>query len=239
MMKNNLIVFLFSLLATAILAQDTIVKQHFKYQHLIIPTALITAGIILKSPSIQTDLQNNVRNAFGQDFRTRTDDYLQFLPTAQMLAGNYIGFKSEHSLKQMLSNAAISLVLVGGTAYIIKNATKDLRPDGSAFNSFPSGHTATAFSGATLQFLEYRESNIWYAASGYLFATATGVLRVANNRHWSGDVVTGAGLGMAIGTIVYYFNPIQLNKKTSKKTTFLPYPSLQDKTYGIGILCQF
>ena len=84
-MKNNLIAYMFSLLATAIFAQDTIVKQHFKYQNLLIPTALIATGIVLKTPSIQTDLQNNVRNAFGQDFRTRTDDYLQFLPTAQML----------------------------------------------------------------------------------------------------------------------------------------------------------
>ena len=238
-MKKIISLVLISFFANTFFAQDTIVKQHFKYQNLIIPTTLIATGIVLKSPSIQTNLQNDVRNAFGQDFRTRTDDYLQFLPTAQMLVGNYIGFDSEHSTKQMLLNAAISLVLVGSTTYIIKNTTKDLRPDGSAYNSFPSGHTATAFSGATLQFLEYRKSNIWYAASGYLFATATGVLRVANNRHWSGDMVTGAGLGMAIGTIVYYFNPLQFNKKSSNKTTFLPYPSVQDKTYGVGVLCQF
>ena len=238
-MKKIVSLVLISFFANTFFAQDTIVKQHFKYQNLIIPSALIATGIALKLPSIQTNLQNDVRNTFGQDFRTRTDDYLQFLPTAQMLVGNYLGFDSEHSTKQMLLNAAISLVLVGSTTYIIKNTTKNLRPDGSAYNSFPSGHTATAFSGATLQFLEYRKSNIWYATSGYLFATATGVLRVANNRHWSGDVVTGAGLGIAIGTIVYYFNPLQFNKKSGNKTTFLPYPSVQGKTYGVGVLCQF
>lgn len=238
-MKNILISLFLSIISVGIFAQDTLIKTKFKYQTLIIPTALIATGIVLKSPTIQANIQHDVRNAFGQNFHNNIDDYIQFVPTIQILSGNYLGFESEHNFKQMLSNIVVSKLAVGGATLLIKNVTKDQRPDGSAYNSFPSGHTAMAFSGATLQFLEYRKSNLWYAASGYFFATATGILRVANNRHWSGDVAAGAGLGIAIGTIVHCFNPIKFNKKISKKTTYLPYPTIQNKTYGVGLLCQF
>ena len=86
-------------------------------------------------------------------------------------------------------------------------------------------------------FLEYRDSNLLYASSGYLFATATGILRVANNRHWVGDVAAGAGLGIAIATVVNYLNPWQLDNKT-KKTAFIGYPIINEQSTGVGLLCK-
>jgi membrane-associated phospholipid phosphatase len=52
-----------------------------------------------------------------------------------------------------------------------------------------SGHTAIAFTNATLLFQEYKDSNLWYASSGFVFATATAILRIANNKHYSSDVL--------------------------------------------------
>jgi membrane-associated phospholipid phosphatase len=46
---------------------------------------------------------------------------------------------------------------------------------------------------ATLLFQEYKDSNLWYASSGFVFATATAILRIANNKHYSSDVLAGAG----------------------------------------------
>jgi PAP2 superfamily len=216
---------------------DSLVKEKFNYKKLILPASLIAVGGILKTPSIQTDIQKNIRNTFGEDFKTKADDYIQFLPAAQMLGGNALGFKSQHGYKQMATNILISNLIVGGVVYIGKTTAKDLRPDGSANNSFPSGHTATAFNNATLLFFEYKDSNIWYASSGYLFAATTGILRIANNRHWSGDVVAGAGIGIAIGTIVSYWNPFHFDKK-SKDIGLIGYPVINDKNYGIGLVYQ-
>ena len=218
-MKNILLFFLAFAVANGTSAQDSLKvnKSKLTYKDFIIPTALVVTGALLKSPKTQLNLQESAQKTFGNDFHTRIDDYLQFVPAAQMLTGNLLGFKSKHGYKQMMANIAMSNLMVGGVTFIAKKSAKDLRPDGSAYNSFPSGHTATAFNNATLLFLEYKDSNIWYASSGFAFATATGVLRIANNRHWTGDVVAGAGIGIAIGTIVSYWNPFRFDEKSNKK----------------------
>ncbi len=239
-MKNFILLFISFATAINLQAQDTIVKKEKKlsYKCFIIPTALIATSIILKTNPIQNNLQQDSKSRFGKGFHTKIDDYFQFVPAAQMLTGNLLGFESTHGYKQMIANLTVSNLLVGGVIFIAKKSANDLRPDGSANNSFPSGHTATAFNNATLLFLEYRKSNIWYASSGFLFATATGALRVANNRHWSGDVFAGAGIGMSIGIIVSYWNPFKFDKKENKKIGYIGYPIINDRLAGIGLLCR-
>jgi PAP2 superfamily len=239
-MKNFILLFISFATAINLQAQDTIVKKEEKlsYKCFIIPTALIATSIILKTNPIQNNLQQDSKSRFGKDFHTKIDDYFQFVPAAQVLTGDLLGFKSKHCFKQKIANLAISNILVGGVTFLGKSAAKDLRPDGSAKNSFPSGHTATAFNNATILFLEYKDSNIWYASSGFLFATATGALRVANNRHWSGDVLAGAGIGMSIGIIVSYWNPFKFDKKENKKLGFIGYPIINEQATGIGLLCR-
>ena len=41
-----------------------------------------------------------------------------------------------------------SEILMSGSVTFLKHAVQELRPDGSARNSFPSGHTAQAFAAA-------------------------------------------------------------------------------------------
>ena len=221
-------------------AQDTIVKTENKLgvRDFIIPSALITTGFVLKSKNIQENIQKSAQKTFGVDFKTKIDDYIQFAPAVQALTGNLLGFQSKHGYRQMMINLAISNIAVGVVTYGVKSTYKDLRPDGSAFNSFSSGHTATAFNNATILFLEYKDSNIWYASSGFAFATATGVLRMANNRHWSGDVVAGAGIGIAIATVVTYWNPFNFDSKNNKKVGFIGYPVFNEQSTGIGLLCR-
>ena len=239
-MKKASIIILSFLLIFNLSAQDSLKVKNEKltYKDFIIPTTLIGTGFVLKSKDIQTNIQETAQKTFGVNFHTEIDNYIQFAPAAQVLTGNLLGFKSKHGYKQLMTNIAISNVAVGIVTFGVKSAYRDLRPDGSAFNSFSSGHTATAFNNATLLFLEYKDSNIWYASSGFAFATATGVLRMANNRHWSGDVVAGAGIGIAIATIVTYLNPFNFDKKENKKLGFIGYPIINEQTTGIGLLCR-
>lgn len=243
-MKNQIFFLLLIFSVSIANAQDSLTivkntsKEQFNYNKLILPTGLIVVGAILKTPVLQKNIQENVRSVFATNFHTSADNYLQFVPVAQMFAGNVLGFQSKHGYKQMMINTIISGVIMGGIVYAGKTATHDLRPDGSANNSFPSGHSATAFTNATLLFYEYKDSNVWYASSGYLFATSTAVLRMANNRHWSGDVVAGAGIGIAVATIVNYWNPFHFDDKKTNKLGLFGYPIINDKSYGIGFLYQ-
>jgi membrane-associated phospholipid phosphatase len=70
-----------------------------------------------------------------------------------------------------------------------------------SYDSFPSGHTATAFSLATVVAMQYG-SHTWVPIAAYGVAAAVGVSRLTGNMHWLSDVVFGAVLGHVIGRLV-------------------------------------
>lgn len=72
-------------------------------------------------------------------------------------------------------------------------------------SSLPSGHTAQAFTAAAVLACSYDHAP-WIALPAYLTATAVGVARVVENEHYVSDVVAGAIIGTAIGTLVVRAN---------------------------------
>ena len=70
----------------------------------------------------------------------------------------------------------------------------------SAYRSFPSGHTTTAFALATTIANHYPDYK-WYS---YGLATLVGISRIYEEAHWASDVVAGAGLGYASAKFVEY-----------------------------------
>jgi membrane-associated phospholipid phosphatase len=68
----------------------------------------------------------------------------------------------------------------------------------SAFDAFPSGHTATAFSIATVFATQYKDIKaipvICYSA-----ATLVGISRLTEHEHWASDVFVGGIMGYLCG----------------------------------------
>ena len=91
----------------------------------------------------------------------------------------------------------------------LKYSLKIQRPENGTFNSFPSGHTAQAFVESQVLFNEFYQTNKVIAFSGFLTSISTGSLRVINNRHWIPDVLMGAGIGILVTNLVYYFKPLK------------------------------
>lgn len=75
---------------------------------------------------------------------------------------------------------------------------------GLSLSLIPSGHTATAFMTATMLTKEYGHRSPWVGIGAYSVATATGLMRMANNKHWLSDVLTGAGIGILSTEAGYY-----------------------------------
>ena len=131
------------------------------------------------------------------DFKTGIDDYTQFFGPAMVVGLKLGGYEGRSDWPRLLASAAMSYGIMAGFVNGIKYTAKEMRPDGSTANSWPSGHTATAFVGATLLHKEYGLTRSpWWSVAGYGVATATGVMRVLNNRHWVSDVMSGAGIGI-------------------------------------------
>ena len=131
------------------------------------------------------------------DFKTGIDDYTQFFGPAMVVGLKLGGYEGRSDWPRLLASAGMSYAIMAGFVNGIKYTAKEMRPDGSTANSWPSGHTATSFVGATLLHKEYGLTRSpWWSVAGYGVATATGVMRVLNNRHWISDVMSGAGIGI-------------------------------------------
>jgi hypothetical protein len=84
----------------------------------------------------------------------------------------------------------------------LKFATHRLRPDGSNYQSFPSGHAAITF--ATARVIE-RHLGWRKAALGYGIASYVALSRLHDNVHFLSDVVFGAAVGSIAGrTVVHH-----------------------------------
>ena len=57
---------------------------------------------------------------------------------------------------------------------------------------------------ATMLSKEYGCRSPWYSIGGYSVATAVGVMRIANNKHWLSDVLVGAGIGIITTELGYF-----------------------------------
>jgi PAP2 superfamily len=215
-------------------------KEIKKY---ILPTVLFTYGLV--TPSIkglkkldesvkQNTLQINNRKVF------KLDDYAQYSPIAAVYGLNLAGYKGKNNLKNATMILITSKIISTAGAQGIKRISKRLRPDSSANNSFPSGHTTEAFANATFLFEEYKDKNIWIGIAGYAIASTTAYLRIYNNRHWLSDVVAGAGLGIASTKFAYWLYP-KISKKLFKKNAnnTVIMPSYSNRNFAINYVRRF
>lgn len=95
--------------------------------------------------------------------------------------------------------------------------------DGHKLNSsFPSGHTTLAFAAATVYAMEYKDKP-WVPILSYSAASLMGLSRIAQNMHWTTDVLAGAMLGYLSGRQVvnnyHRYAKIQ-NTKLKNKVSF-------------------
>ena len=137
-------------------------------------------------------------------FEAKFDDYMQYAPWAAHLVMGACGVKGVSKNRwQVLTADALAAVMMAATVKGLKICVNRTRPNGEE-ESFPSGHTAKAFMGATLLAHEYGKHSIWIPIAGYTVATATGVMRVLNNRHYVSDVIVGAAVGILTAELAYW-----------------------------------
>ncbi len=145
-------------------------------------------------------------NRYLPNFESPIDDYVQFLPYAAVYVLPAFGVQTKHDNWRKTTTMATALGLNLLVVQTMKYTISETRPDGSANNSFPSGHTTTAFMGAHIFHKEYAHESPYFSVVAYALASMTGVMRQLNNRHWISDVFFGAGLGISLTELAYYFN---------------------------------
>ena len=203
---------------------------------------LFIAGVAVKGDKAMFRVNDKNASRSTQllsDFKTGIDDYSQYFGPAMTVGLKLAGVEGRSDWPRMLSSAGMSYVIMAALVNGIKYTAKEMRPDGSSANSWPSGHTATSFVGATLLHKEYGMTRSpWYSVAGYGVATATGVMRVLNNRHWISDVMSGAGIGIFSGELGYAICDMLFKGKGLLRNdleTNFDKPSFFAISMGIGI----
>ena len=176
----------------------------------VVSAPLIAEGLVAKKLDGRF---HNLRNDYIPEFRKSVDDYMQYSPFAVMVGLKALGVESRSSWGRMAVSDAFSAALMAGIVGTLKNTTNVTRPDGSDNKSFPSGHTATAFMTATMLTKEYSSVSPWIGVGAYSVAAATGLMRVANNKHWLSDVLTGAGVGILATEAGYWITDLIFKDK--------------------------
>jgi len=134
------------------------------------------------------------------------DNVLQYVPYASVIGLKVCGVESRDQWPKLLVATAASWVVTAGVTYGLKHTVREWRPDETDQKSFPSGHTAFAFAGATMLHKEYGHLSPWISVAGFGVATFTAVDRVLKDRHHWYDVLAGAGIGMLSTELTSYLS---------------------------------
>jgi len=209
------------------------------YVRFILPVTFISYGVVthFKSPLRTIDLEAHKEVTEHFSGKLTFDDYLQFAPAVGVYGFELMGFKPKHNFRDRTFIIASSHLMMAATINVSKRLIDRERPDDGNRKSFPSGHTATAFTGAHILYREYKDTQPWIAVAGYTAATITGGMRVMNKRHWVSDVVAGAGVGMLSVELSYLLLPAFQRMWGGQQLVILP--AISTENYGAAVAYTF
>ncbi len=123
-----------------------------------------------------------------------------------LLAGD---LKSQSTALMAGESFVLASLLVRIPKMVLGRARPDSGEDVSPFRfdgpfegtSMPSGHTTAVFAVASVIANQYADRPVVPILS-YGIATAAGISRLYDGRHWLSDVVAGAAMGIAVGNMV-------------------------------------
>jgi membrane-associated phospholipid phosphatase len=158
----------------------------------------------------------------GDGFETFGDVMRFALPAAAL---GVTAVKRDGEGAAMLAATAVPTF---GLTYGLKAAVHEERPDGSGDDSFPSGHAASAFLGAS--HLHYRYG--WkYGLPAYALATLVAASRVEADKHFVHDVLASA----VIANLSAYF----LTDPENDRVFLFPHCDARKRSFGIVASLRF
>jgi membrane-associated phospholipid phosphatase len=215
---------------------EMMARPVFNWRSVVIPGAMITYGVI----ALKSDWFQDWNEAIKDGLWTRDphqqvhiDNYLQWAPAASTFALGFAGVKGRHNFPERVVILGMAELIQSSVVASIKKFSGETRPNGESNQSFPSGHTSNAFTGAEFMRLEYKDVSPWYGVYGYVLAASTGFLRMYNNKHWLSDVLAGAGTGILSTDFTYYLYPKIKRLFSSKNSHTIVFPTYNN---GPGIV---
>ncbi len=186
---------------------------------------MLTGGAITAVSLLQThdDLQEDAAKNKPLGRLSKSGDILgQLVPNILYTAGMWIHYKFSDNL----DSRRRAILMAKATTYsslmitVMKYSIREKRPDGSARNSFPSGHATTIFAFAGIIGIEHEW---YYAVPAYAVGAFVNYSRLNDNKHYLKDVLAGTTIGLA-----YAYGVSEINKgNTTSSSVVMPTPDVK------------
>lgn len=155
---------------------------------------------------------------------------------APLALGLFAAGRASHDTRFRAASYDLGQAMLVTQAYAtgLKMTVGRTRPDGSNRLSFPSGHTASAFTFATIADHYYgrRAGAAAYAAAGLI-----GLSRMERNKHHVSDVLAGAALGWISARTVIHQNGDPLRDR--RQLSLVPVSAPSGSGVGLGFSLGF
>jgi len=200
-------------------------------EHVIAPAMIGTwaaGAATLVDESIKDYFQAPRRaKAIGESGDKLGNGFVLVAVTGALVAASYTG--ENQKFRAMSCSLAKGFVMSEIIVHSLKAATNRNRPNGENQQSFPSGHTSSMFTYATVI------SHYYGARAGipaYAVASLVGFSRIEKNKHHLSDVIAGATLGYLIGRTVAKVTDRRATRKTRTMTVA---PVIGRETTGVSV----
>lgn len=179
------------------------------------PTRASFSGGLMFDDGVRRGLR--IESELGRANASHVSDVLQYslmlTPVLDGVLTSMFGARASGDTLGVLLDDAQAFLVTGIAMSALKSGLGRERPgglegDASGAQSFPSRHTAMAFTGAGLICSHHLAdgqgdaADVALCGAGLATATATGLLRIAADRHYTTDVLAGAAIGLASGYFV-------------------------------------
>jgi membrane-associated phospholipid phosphatase len=156
----------------------------------------------------------------------------------------------------MIMDDVAAFAAAGLAVNLLKNLTSRERPAQRACAtcaesepnvSFPSGHTAVAFTGAALVCSQHKERALYggggaddtACVTSLALAGVTGLLRISADRHYMTDVLAGSAIGLASGYLVprlihHIFGSGSSAERASSGPQLMAAPQIGARSIGLS-----
>lgn len=200
---------------------------------------VLTLGVLIFEDSIIDYTQRDLSNDRPLGSFSKFGDLAgQLVPNAIYVLGQSIAAytgdpKGYNRAMGMIKASAYATTITTGLKYAIREP----RPGNtSERNSFPSGHstTAFAFSGYVLE-----EHGLAWGVPALAISTFVGISRINDNRHYLHDVLAGATIGMAYGIGISKVDKKKALNTESEKEALTIVPIFDWDTKGLALIYNF
>jgi membrane-associated phospholipid phosphatase len=224
------------------LGEEAAVPYTTNARYVLFAGTFITAGLVIFRDAISEPFQvKQVRNnTLGES--SKYGDWLgQWIPNLVYSAGMGIAghYRDPHGYDRSIGMLKATTYASAVTT-VIKYTAREPRPDDkNTRNSFPSGHTTTAFAFSGYVAAEHG----WgWGAPALLGSTFIGYSRINDNRHWLHDVIGGATIGWVYGWGLSKYEKQKKKEQKDKekiKGSVSLVPLYDRQTLGLAFLGEF